>query len=68
MAFVCYLLLNEANIHINLICFDRNFDHPNVNVVTFVPRKQSIKPDFLADFFNKNMVLLLKKSSICICC
>ena len=24
--FQCYILLKEANIHINLICFDRNFD------------------------------------------
>ena len=28
MVFLCYLLLGKANIHINLICFDRNFDHP----------------------------------------
>ena len=43
MAFVCYLLLKEleANIHINLICFDRNFDHPHVNVVTFVSSQKS---------------------------
>ena len=46
MVFVCYLLLKEANTHINLICFDDNFDHPHVNVVTFVPRKQSKKPQF----------------------
>ena len=38
--FVCYLLLKEANIHFNLNCFDGNFDHPHINVVTFVPRKQ----------------------------
>ena len=42
--FLCYPLLKEANIHINLICFDRNFDHPHFNVVTFVPRKQPQKP------------------------
>ena len=41
MLFVCYLLSKEANIHINLICFDRIFDHPHINVVTFVPSKQS---------------------------
>ena len=37
MVFVCDLLLKEANIYINSIRFDRNFDHPHVNVVTFVP-------------------------------
>ena len=31
MVFVCYLPLAEANVHINLICFDDNFDHPRVN-------------------------------------
>ena len=41
MVFVCYLLLKEASIHINLLCFDHNFDHPHINVVTFVPSKQS---------------------------
>ena len=30
----------------DLFCFDRNFDHPHVNVVMFVPRKQSKKPQF----------------------
>ena len=38
MVFACYLLLKEANMHINLICFDRNFDQPHSCVVTFVPR------------------------------
>ena len=33
MVFVSYPLLKEANIHINLICFDRNFDHPHINVL-----------------------------------
>ena len=37
---------NKQNIHIHLICFDRNFDHPHINAVTFVPRKQSKKPQF----------------------
>ena len=50
MAFICYLILKEANIHINLICFDRNFDHPHINVVIFVPRKQSKSHHF----FHKN--------------
>ena len=40
MVFICYLLLKEANIHINLVYFDRNLDHPHTNVVTFVTRKQ----------------------------
>ena len=44
MVFVCNLPLKEANIHINLIYFDDNFDRPHVNVVTFVSRKQSKKP------------------------
>ena len=34
------------SIHIILICFYRNLDHPHINVVTFVPRKQSKKPQF----------------------
>ena len=46
MAFVCYLLLKETDTHVNLICFDRNFDHPHINVVAFVPRNQSNKPQF----------------------
>ena len=49
MVFVCYLLLKEANIHINLICFDRNFDHAHISVVTFVPRKLSKQPQFLPE-------------------
>ena len=32
MVFACYLLSKEANMHINLICFDRNFDHPYINL------------------------------------
>ena len=45
MVFVCYLLLlKEANIQVNFICFDRNLDHPHIDVVTFVPRKQPKKP------------------------
>ena len=39
MVCVCYLLLKEANIHINFICFDHNFDHnfdhSHINAVTF---------------------------------
>ena len=70
MVFVCYLLLKEANIHINLICFDDNFDHPHVNVVTFVPTKQSKKPQFFIKtllFVKKvfELYLLLGLSSLC---
>ena len=70
MVFVCYLLLKEANIHINLICFDDNFDHPHFNVVTFVPRKQSKKSNFFIKtllFVKKvfEMYLLLGLSSLC---
>ena len=46
MIFTCYLLLKEAYIHINLICFDGNFDHPLISVVTSVPRKQSKSDNF----------------------
>ena len=53
----CYLLLKEVNIHFNLICFDRNFDQPHINVVTFVPRKQSKKPQF----FHKNVAYFLSR-------
>ena len=56
MAFVCYLVLKEANIHINLICLNRNFNNPHINVVTFVPIKQSKKPHF----FHKNIGARLK--------
>ena len=44
--------MKEANFNISLICFDDNdnFDHSHVNVVTFVPRKLSKKPQF----FHKN--------------
>ena len=34
---------NKQSIHINLISFYRHFDHPHINVVTFVSRKQSKK-------------------------
>ena len=57
MVFVCYLLLNKTDIHINLIYFDDNFDRPHVNVVTFVSRKQSKKPYF----FPQKLSFLLKK-------
>ena len=56
MAFVFYFILKEANIHINLICFDGNFDHPHINVVTSVPSGQSKKSHFL----HKNIVLCSK--------
>ena len=46
-----YLPLKEVNIHIHFICLDRNFDHPQINVVSFVPRKQPKKPQF----FPQNM-------------
>ena len=48
MVLVCYLLLklNKQNIHINVISSDRNFDHPHINVVTLVPRKQFKSHDF----------------------
>ena len=29
----------EANLHINLIYFDRNFDHPHINVVCLCSQK-----------------------------
>ena len=32
MVCVCYLLLKEANIHINLVLCNRDFDHPHINV------------------------------------
>ena len=35
---------NKQNIHSSLFGFDRNFDHPDINVVTFVPIIQSKKP------------------------
>ena len=54
MVYVYYLLLEEANIHISLTCFDRNFDHPHINVVTFVPSKPcKKKPQLL----HKNTVV-----------
>ena len=54
MVFVCYLLLKEANINIDFICFDENFDLPHVNVVIFVPRKQSKKATI---FFKKSSIV-----------
>ena len=56
MVYVCYVLLKETSIHINFICFNRNFDHLHINVVTFVPRKLSNKPIFST----KNVVLVEK--------
>ena len=56
MVFVCYLLLKEADIHINFIWCHHNFDDPHIYVVIFVPRKQSKKPQFL-----------FKRSLICYC-
>ena len=32
MVFECHLLLREAIIRINLICFDHSLDHPHINV------------------------------------
>ena len=43
MVFVYYLLLKEANIHINLICFDDNFDHPHVNVVNSICPQKAVQ-------------------------
>ena len=63
MAFVRYLLLKEANIHINLICFNGNLDHPHIHVVTFVPRKQSKKQQFFPQKVF-DMYLLLGLSSL----
>ena len=70
MVFVCYLLLKEANIHINLICFDDNFDHPHVNVVTLSPENSPKSHNFFTKtlLFVKNifeMYLLLGLSSLC---
>ena len=57
MAFVCYVLLKDANVHINCICFDRNCDHPQITAVSFVPRKQSKKPRF---YFHRNIICVEK--------
>ena len=46
MAFIRYVLVKEAIFHINFTCFNRNFDHPHVTAVTFVPRKPVQKPQF----------------------
>ena len=35
---------NKQNIYISLFGFGRNFDHPDINVVTSVPIIQSKKP------------------------
>ena len=56
MVFVCYLLLKEAKTNINMICFDRNFDHSHISEVTFVLRKQSKTPQY----FPQKIVLCLK--------
>ena len=34
------------------VCFDRNFDHPHINVVAFAPRKQSKRPHFVEKVFD----------------
>ena len=52
------ILMKEGNIHISLICFVRNFNHQYINIVTFVPRKQSKKPQL----FPQKRGFLLKKS------
>ena len=46
MVFVGYVLLKEANVHINFISFNRNFDHPHITV-------QKAKT-----FFHKNIVFV----------
>ena len=56
MVFLCYVLLKEANIHINLICFNRNFDHPHITAVTLSPENSPKSHDF----FHKNIVFLEK--------
>ena len=48
MVSVCYLFVKEVNMHINLIYFGHNFDHPWINAITFVPNKQSKKPQFFS--------------------
>ena len=53
MVFVCDLHLKEANIHINLIYFDDNFDHPHVNVATFVSRNKT--NDLILNLIPENM-------------
>ena len=52
----CIYFWNEQNIHIILIGFDRNFDHLRINVVNFVSRKESKKPQL----FHNEEVFLLK--------
>ena len=56
MIFVCYVLLKEANIHINLICFDHNFDLHTSMKSPLSLRKQSEKPQF----FPENTVICRK--------
>ena len=57
MAFVCYPFLKEANIHVNLICSYRNFDHPHIDQCNHLCRcKQSKK----SQFFHKNIVFVEK--------
>ena len=69
MVFVCHLHLKEAKIQMNLICFDRNFDHPHVNII-FVSSKKSKKPQFFSTkhsiFVEKvfDMSLILRLSSL----
>ena len=67
MVIVCYLLLKEANIRDSLICFDHIFDYHHINVVTFVPRKQSKRPQFSTKTVVEkafDMCLLLGLSSL----
>ena len=59
MVFACYLLLKEANVHINLICFDRYFNNPHINVVTFVPENSPKS----SNFFPQRHGFLLKRFS-----
>ena len=56
MICACSLLLKEANFLVHLIYFDHNFDHPHINVVTFVHIRQSEK----LQFFYKSIVFCSK--------
>ena len=54
--FVCYLLLKEANIHINLICFDHNFDHPHVTVVPRIFLQNLVFAEKVFDMFGLSSI------------
>ena len=59
--FLSYLLLKEVNIHINLIRFDYNLDHPYINIV-----HQPLSPENSPK--NHNFFHKVKKRSISTCC